>query len=353
VRRAGGAAALATAVLLATAETSSAATFRVTRATDDGPGSLREAISAANREPGSTIVVSLPSGDPIVLATQLPSLRAAGTTLDGGGGTLREGEGCTRPAGRQGCDGIVVVGPGVTVRRLRVSGFTFDGVAVRGNEAADVRIEDVEAIGNRDDGIGVSDGAGPVVVERCLLMDNGFRTKGKGLLAFGSGEVSVRGCLVVGNRDGITATRGSRVILEDVLVAGNYDKGVGVSDADVRGRDVRIFASGRRPDGPGAAPNGDGLRVGVHGSAELEDSAIEGSSDGGVVVLDTSRVVLKRCRVANNRGGNLSVAPEARLERDGALVSANGGRPRARPSLAVREDSSPPSPPVRPPGAAR
>jgi nitrous oxidase accessory protein NosD len=306
---------IAIAIALAVAVASCAdAGIRVTSTADEGPGTLRAAIERANAEPGSTILLALDAGQEIRLARQLPVLAAEGTVLDGRGGTLRQADGCVRPDGRDGCDGIVVGGPGIVVRDLRVAGFTFDGVAARGKAATDVRIAGVHAVDNLDDGIGVSDGAGPVLVEDCVLMGNGFRTKGKGLLVFDGSSVTMRNSTVVANRDGVTVTKGAKLLVEDSWIVGNWDKGLGVSGANVKGRKVRLLANGRG-QGTEAAPNSDGLRVGLAGSAELADCLIAGNGDAGVVVLDTSTVTLERCTVADNRGRDVSVADGARLIR--------------------------------------
>ena len=102
-----------------------ASPIRVTSAADSGAGTLRDAIERANREPGSKIEVAVRKGSQIVIASQLPPLVSTGTIVDGNDVTLREGEGCLRPGGKEGCDGLVVAGPGITIRNLRVAGFTL------------------------------------------------------------------------------------------------------------------------------------------------------------------------------------------------------------------------------------
>lgn len=310
------AAALSLAVLHPGAATcAAAAMIDVSTARDSGKGSLRAAIEAANRSPGSTIRIRLGAGTEIAVERALPALVAQGVRLDGGGVTLREDRDCRRAGGQRGCDGIVVEARDVVVHDLRIVGFMFDGIAVRGAKAREVRIERVESIDNLDDGVGVSEGAGPVLIEHCLLMGNGFRTKGKGLLVFDRATATLRDSVVVGNRDGVTVTRDSSAVLERVLIAGNYDKGVGVSAARVSARGCSILANGYADDAAGESPNGDGVRVGLGGEAEISRCRIAGSGDSGVVVLDTSRVELEESIVEANRGVQTSVAPGARLVR--------------------------------------
>jgi len=304
--------AVAAAVVLLAGTPAPAATIEVTSAEDGGAGTLRDAIERANEAPGSTITIPHGRDLVIVVNSALPQIRADGTTVRGGGATLREGEACERPGHKKGCSGLVVAASDVTIRDLHVAGFLFDGISVHGEDASDVRIEDVQAIGNRDDGIGISDGAGPVTVEHCLLMGNGFRTKGKGVLVFSDAKAVVRDSVAIGNRDGVTVTRGSNATLENVVIAASYDKGLGASAASIQGDDLAILANGRDPENP--APNADGVRVGLGGRIDLRRSLVAGNGDNGVVVLDTSTITLDHCRLESNHGGATSVAPAAHLE---------------------------------------
>lgn len=295
------------------APSEAASTQTVSSLGDSGEGTLRAAIEAANAAPGTIVEVALGANSEILVRSALPALTGRGTRLAGGGVTLREVEGCRRPGGLKGCAGIVVAAPDVLLRDLRIVGFTFDGVSVLGPDTANVRIERVEAIDNLDDGVGVSNRAGPVFIEHCLLMGNGFRTKGKGLLVFDDSTATLRDSIVIANRDGVTVTRGSRAMLERVIVAASYDKGVGVSAATLTGDALQVLGNGYDADGTEASPNGDGLRVGLGGSADLTSSRIAGSGDGGVVLLDTSAVSLRGCVVEANRGVQKSVSPRGRL----------------------------------------
>ncbi|MBI5504066.1 MAG: right-handed parallel beta-helix repeat-containing protein [Deltaproteobacteria bacterium] len=317
----------------------------MTSSADSGDGSLRAAIESANAaarplfpeedarsraQRALTIELALAADQAIVLSRALPEIEGPGTLLDGGGATIRQAGDCRRADGRRGCDGIVVVGPGITVRRLRIAGFLLDGVSVRGGSARDAFIEDVHAIDNRDDGIGVSAAAGPVRIERCLLMGNGFRTKGKGILVFDDSRATIRDSVAVANRDGISVTRRAQARLEGVWIVASFDKGLGVSGGAVRGSDNRIIANG---DGAGffeRPPNADGLRVGLAGSADLTSTRIEGNGDAGVVVLDTSSVVLRGGTVRANHGRALVRARTATVHAEG-VATAVGVRRRAAP----------------------
>ena len=103
-------------------------------------------------------------------------------------------------------------------------------------------------------------------------------------------------------------------MLERVMVVGSYDKGVGVSAASLTARSLEVLANGYDAQARSLSPNGDGLRVGLDGTAELSGSRIAGSGDVGVVVLDTSTVTLRGCVVEANRGAAQTVvSPTGRL----------------------------------------
>lgn len=349
--------------LFASATAAGARVLEVTSSRDSGEGSLRDAIEKANAmavSPGAVaapaavaeptrIEMALPAGHVLVVETALPDLTAPGTVLDGGNATIRQADDCVRAGGRKGCDGIVVSGPGITVRRLRIAGFYLDGVSVRGRDTKDVHIEDVHAIDNLDDGIGLSAGAGPVTIERCLLMGNGFRSKGKGVLVFDGSRAAIRDTVAVANRDGISVTRRAGARLDGVWIVGSFDKGLGVSGGRVSGKGDYVIANG---DGVGfeeRPPNADGLRVGLAGKAELSSTRIEGNGDAGVIALESSSIVLHGGSVGANRGFGIVCDHDATVRADGTKLDGNHrGNVFARSAAQVTIVTPPPSGPSGP-----
>ncbi len=299
-------------------------TIYVTNSQDDGPGSLRQAILDANSAGGGIrIDIDLVDHASIEIKNALPPVAGAGIEIDGRGVTLVSGKECERPDGRRGCDGLVVTGPSITVRRLKATGFLFDGIAVRGALATGVRIHECECFGNLDDGIGVSDSAANVTIENCVLVRNGFRTKGKGLLIFDSAQVLARNNFIEGNRDGVTVSRRARAVLENNFIINNKDKGLGVSGATVEGRGNRIVGNGVGSAGDGAPPNGDGLRVSLSSSVKLEETAINGNGDRGVIVLDDARVLLTGGTILSNGRVGAVVRDRGYMELRGVTVTDN------------------------------
>ena len=114
-------------------------TITVTSTLSSGPDSIRHAIEKANLSKVPVkIVFALQPETTVYVFRQLPSIRAYGIEVVGNGVILKGGD-CMRSGDREGCDGLVVVASGVTVRGLASDGFLFDGFSVRGR-ARDVTL---------------------------------------------------------------------------------------------------------------------------------------------------------------------------------------------------------------------
>jgi nitrous oxidase accessory protein NosD len=249
---------------------------------------------------------------------------APGVRFDADGLTLKGGT-CVRPDGKHGCDGLVVAGPGIAVHKLRSTGFLFDGIAVRGLGAKGVRIEECEAFDNEDDGLGVSHGASDVVVERCTLERNGFRTKGKGILVFEYATAKLLNNTVKHNRDGITVSRRARAELVGNSIVENYDKGLGIAGAEAEGRDNTVARNGTAALGGEPGPNADGVRVTLDSKLTLANTQVLDNGDAGVVALDSSTVTLHGGRVAGHKGPAINARDRAVVELRGTDLSGNAG----------------------------
>jgi len=213
----------------------------------------------------------------------------------------------------------------IAVRDLRATGFLFDGISVRG-AATDVTIENCRMYDNLDDGIGVSSGATKVLVTRCVLERNGFRTKGKGVLVFDYAHAILRDNTIRLNRDGVTVTRGGRAELYGNRIVDNYDKGLGVTGAEVSGADNLIQGNGVEAE-RGPAPNADGLRVSADSKVTLRDTDIIGNGDAGVVAMGLSRVELVGGTVSDNAGVGVNVRDSAVVELHGVALDDNRAGP--------------------------
>jgi Calx-beta domain-containing protein len=112
------------------------ATFIVTNTDDSGAGSLRQAITDANANPGlDTISFNIGSGPQTITPLQrLPTITDAvvidGTTQPGfSGAPIIELNGALQPDG----NGLFVTGGNSTVRSLVLNGFRFSGVLMDSN----------------------------------------------------------------------------------------------------------------------------------------------------------------------------------------------------------------------------
>jgi len=300
-------------------------TIEITTASGTGPGSIRAAIEAANAANGATRLVSmLPTGTEVSIVDALPALTAADSIFDANGLLLRGGT-CMRPDGRTGCDGFLVRGPKIRVNRLSAHEFMFDGIAVRGHAAKDVRISDCHSFDNKDDGVGVSAGATEVVVERCVVERNGYRTKGKGILVFDHAQAELRDNLVRGNRDGVTISRRAKAHLVGNRIIENYDKGFGVAGADATGERNLVQSNGLGKEGLDPPPNGDGLRATLDSTVRLKDTVIADNGDSGVVVIGSAKLSLAGGRVSGNGGVGIRAAESGAILLEQVEVRDNRG----------------------------
>ncbi len=301
-------------------------THLVTSAGAEGPGTLRQAILDVNESGGPAHIGVAAELLPLKLdvAEELPTVRAGSVLLDLAGVTLSGLEECRRRSGRPGCNGLVVEGPAVEVRGLRSEGFVFDGISVRGARARDVAIVECVARGNLDDGVGISDHAGPVLVERSVLVGNGFDPKGKGVLVFDYASAVLIDNVIAANRDGVTVGRGARARLERNVIAHNFDKGLGARAGTIGGRDNVIVGNGAAVfEEP--APNADALRATLGSRVYLENTVIEGNGDAGVVAADEASVVLEGGRIIGNGGVGVVAADSAFVDLRGVEIFDNGG----------------------------
>jgi len=269
---------LAAIALLLPASALSSATIAVTNTSDGGPGSLREAIGAANANPGSTIVFAIPAADSGCVAgvctiqpnTSLPSLTAGGTTIDG------STQGATNPLGPSivvngslcNCNGIVLASDNNQVNDLVVNAFTGggSGIEIRGsNNSVTGSYVGLDATGtvaveNRFQGISVLSGTGNVIggsspAERNVVSGN----NGQGIWLASSGN-AVRGNFIGTDRTG-------------TLAVGNGLEGVFIWPCPF-----------------GNCPGGPAQNNVVGGSAPGEGNVISGNSDG-VWIQDSANLV--------------------------------------------------------------
>lgn len=299
-----------------------AAVLAVTNAEDSGPSTLRDILTVAN-EAGLPVRIEIRLEPPAIieLRSSLPPLRAPGAVLDGGGALLRSHPDCSRPDDRFGCDGLVIRGPGITVRNLNAQGFLFDGFAIRGPRSVGSLIRGCAAMDNSDDGFGVSEGATGVEIRDCVSMDNGFRTKGKGILVFDDSEALLVGNVLIGNRDGLTVSRRAKATMIDTAVVGSFDKGVGVAGATLEGRGNLIAANGLGGSEP--APNADGLRATLGSRIHLIDTEISANGDTGVIALQGSDIQLDGGRVTDSGRYGVAAATKGMIGLLGTAVSGS------------------------------
>ena len=238
----------------------SAMTFTVTDPADSGPGTLREAIVAANQTPGTdTIDFNLPG--PVLkisVASPLPTLSEAviidGTTQPGTtpGKPTVQIDGADAGFGAVGLDDEGL--DGSIIRGLSITGFTGKGIYL----GAPAAIVEGNYIGLAPDGTAAPNGSGP--------------------LTLNEGGIEVRSG---SNRIGGTTDQTRNVI------SGN--DGVGISFSSQPGNVAVGNRIGTNADGTAAVPNsGDGIGFEdvnfqtIGGTAAGEGNLISGNGGNGL-----------------------------------------------------------------------
>jgi parallel beta-helix repeat protein len=227
-------------LLLGSALPLQADTFVVSSADDSGPGSLREAILAANAHPGpDTIVFQLQPAIPtqLSLLTPLPPITDT-VTIDG---TTQAGYLDTPLIEIEGSavedllnDGLTVRAPNCVLRGLAISRFGLAGILLEA-QAANCRVErcyigtdfgNILALGCSY-GIALYDVPG-AVLERNVIVANGI-----GILLSGTTSgIQIRnniigadrtGTVPMGNGTGIQLEASHQNVLQDNLISGNIE----------------------------------------------------------------------------------------------------------------------------------
>lgn len=222
---------------------------------NDADCSLREAINAANANPGpDTISFNIPGGPPyIILASTLPVLSDGGTTIDG---TTQPGSVPGTPIIQVRGDpaiqraGLRLQGPDITIRGLSVGNWSFGGIIIEGTSATNILIEDnniglgsygsFEVPNGGPAGIGIYGGASDI-----QIFDNVISANGSGIRIDDEPcpfycvmpAAAPSGIVISGNKIGTTAA--------GTAARPNLDYGIIADDAtDLTISDNVISASG-------------------------------------------------------------------------------------------------------------
>lgn len=317
------------------------AVFIVSTTDDHGPGSLREAIEQANRaDSAARIDFAIGSGPATVrLSSPLPPTTFAGF-IDGWSQPGFTNEPLIEISGADASSGVglEIVGGGIVVRGLAVTGWPGDGIYAHDCDA--VTLEGLH-VGVACDGITVAANAGAGIHLRnansCVIGGPGPRAvvssgnAGFGVWVAGSADARLTGCFVGTDRRGGTAvpngTCGVRVDGSPRTVVGGLDEGsrnviagngeygiliAGRSSGEtvVTGNHIGTDATGRHAIANGAAGllvwESPGVRIG--GAVAGEGNLISGNGDYGVVIGGVPAV---GTTVLGNRIGTDTTGSEA------------------------------------------
>jgi CSLREA domain-containing protein len=267
------------------------ATYVVTNAYDDGPGSLHQAILDSNAHLGAdTIVFDVTGGTILVPLSPLPPITDPvtidATTQPGyAGAPLFQVTGVLAGDGAVGLD---VQAGHTTVKALVIDGFTI-GLRLGGGTNAAIGnwvgpdLTGVVGLANRGTGIWIPSGStgnvigGATAADLNVISDN----RGAGILVDGSDNsaqgnwigLDPTGLAALGNGTGVMITGAGNTVGAGNVISGNLGAGVDISGPGSTGNVIQGNAIG--PDVPGAG------RISNQGDGILAENQAAGNTIGG------------------------------------------------------------------------
>ena len=344
------------------ASAESTATIFVTTTSDSGPGSLRQAILAANASTtDTTIGFAIPTTDlgyvdvdstlaggdanpdvfrisPSSPLPEIQNVNGSAITIDGVSQTTFGGN--TNPFGPEvelagtaagGSHGLSLRSSRVTVNGLAINGFSFDGISVRGSQAtilgSYIGTDATGTLnrGNGDNGIRLHDTANTTTIGGATLdaanVISGNAGHGIGIAAtntFIYGNkigTTADGSTALGNmRDGINSnnstgiTIGGPAIGERNVISANALAGVFLQLAPTT--ETTIVNNYIGTDGTGTVSLGtQGIGVRFENSVNLvvDNNLISGNTFAGIAGTNTDTLTVQRNRVGTSADGNSAV----------------------------------------------
>jgi hypothetical protein len=312
-------------------------TFVVTSINDNGPGTLRDAIQAANAQPGlDQISFQIPGSGAhaIALASALPNISDSvvidGTTQPGYAGTpiielpgVLVGPNAT---------GLTIQANGCTVKGLVIDRFSADGIDI----FSDGNVLEGNWIGTNASGTGAAPNIRDGVFVRGANNRIGGTATGAGNVISGNGSNGVNfalgtGLVVLGNRIGTNAsgtdelpntfgilvasaantTIGGTAPGAGNLISGNLSSGIAM--ADCMGTLVQGNLIGTNAAGTAALGNGDTGVLLFRGNNNTVGGAVAGAGNlvsgnvEGIVINEETGDVLQGNRIGIDAAGSHSL----------------------------------------------
>lgn len=280
-----------------------AATFTVTKITDDAPDgncdadcSLREAVIAANAAAGDDII-DIPAGVYILtIPGAAENASATGdlditdnVTITGSGSltTVIEGNGGVT------LDRVFEIDPTNTTASATISGVTIQGGVASGNgggilvsRRGFIRLVDSLVFGNeasgRGGGIDVEDDGTEGVIENCTISKNETTGSNGGGIAKYYGSLTVKNSLVSEN------------------IANGSGGGIYLDDGGIEITDTRVIDNTAGTDGGGISNNYGALTLsGSAGNCEVSGNRALSGEGGGI--NNEYTMLIDNCLVTNNQ----------------------------------------------------
>ena len=316
----------------------------VTNTNDSGPGSLRDALAAAND--GDTIDATSVSGTILLTSGELPINHDVTVNGSGAGSLSVDANAASRVFENFASD-VTIRGFTITHGRppvpdtnggggiLNHGGLTLDSCHIVNNGAG-------SQIRNGGHGGGINTLDGTLTVTASIISGNGSSSSGGGVSGNDGATVILTNCLIEDNRagcagGGIAIGNGQLTIISSTI-SGN---GVGGPCQGGPGGGILFFSNGTLTvanstisnNGAGGTPNGygAGMLLGGEGTGTISNSTISGNSTGsanpgGGIVNSLRMLTVSNSTISGNTSGTGGgIANLGTLVTTDTTFSGNGG----------------------------
>jgi len=300
-------------------------TYTVLNTSNDGPGSLREAVSGSNSHFGAdTVVFNIPTTDPgyniaygtwtITLTTDLPYLIGGFTFIDGSsqtayqGNTNLNGPEIIITTGSSMNTAFIVASPNNHIRNIGITGFVY-GVLFYSSNCTNNTISEMYLGTNADGtaaapnqyGAGFTNGASVNLVNNCLISGNtmaGVGISGAALNNFTGNKIGTdrTGTKKIPNNYGIAIDGASNNVIggtapqEGNLISGNLTAGIVINGATSAVNQIKGNFIGTDINGMDSLPNASGIILAgarnttIGGNTAGAKNIISGNYQAGIVM---------------------------------------------------------------------
>ena len=291
-------------------------TYTVTSSNDSGAGSLRDAITQANSNPGADVIAfSIPGSGPhvILLNSELPHISEQ-LFIDG----YSEPDYSYKPVislngttAGAGVDGLTVDSDLCSIVGLSIVGFSNNGIQINDDNTfiegcyIGLSMDGSTAIPNGNDGVSINNSSGIQIGGTDFLKRNfisGNSNSGIHIEGSGSFSIEIKTSAIGLNESGMSAVPnvlgievednandiliGSLVPHEGNIISGNNSQGISITNTPASNIHILNNFIGTNPAGDAAIANGEGIHLQDAQNVTIELNLISGNSASGIGIYD-------------------------------------------------------------------